>query len=135
MDQVLTCLTAAERAGTLGLTLHRWLNEATLADQPYLAPGPCGAKRYADFPFRATGDIGEDIRACAQLLARRDMEVFVLDQTRPDIGVPVMKVIVPGLRHFRARFAPGRLYTAPVEAGWLGQPRRETELNPICFFL
>ena len=35
------------------------------------------------------------------------MEMLVLDQTRPEIGLPVAKVIVPGMRHFWARFAPG----------------------------
>ena len=32
-----------------------------------------------------------------------------LEQARPDLGLPVAKVVVPGLRHFWARFAPGRL--------------------------
>jgi oxazoline/thiazoline synthase len=69
------------------------------------------------------------------LLARRGLKLLFLDQTRPDIGIPVIKAIVPGLRHFRTRFAPGRLYTAPIEAGWLDRPRLESELNPIGFFL
>lgn len=28
------------------------------------------------------------------------MEFFVLDQTRPEIGLSVARVVVPGLRHF-----------------------------------
>jgi len=44
-------------------------------------------------------------------------------------------VIVPGLRHFWARFAPGRLYDVPVQLGWLPQPLAEEELNPIPMFL
>jgi ribosomal protein S12 methylthiotransferase accessory factor len=62
------------------------------------------------------------------------MEVLVLDQTRPDIGMPVVKVIVPGLRHFWARYAPGRLYNVPVAMGWLDNPLPEEELNPIPVF-
>ena len=58
------------------------------------------------------------------------MEFLVLDQTRPDIGMPVVRVIVPGLRHFRERFAPGRLFDVPVEMGWRGNPLAEAELNP-----
>ena len=50
------------------------------------------------------------------------MEMLVLDQTREEIGLPVVKVIVPGLRHFWARFAPGRLYDVPARLGWV--PRR-----------
>jgi hypothetical protein len=54
----------------------------------------------------------------------------VLDQTRPDIEVPVVRVIVPGLRHFYRRLAPGRLYDVPVKLGWRDRPLAENELNP-----
>ena len=63
------------------------------------------------------------------------MEMLVLDQTRPDIGLPVAKVFVPGLRHFWARFAPGRLYDVPVQLGWLSEPTPESALNPVPMFL
>jgi len=59
----------------------------------------------------------------------------MLDQTRPDVGLPVVKMVVPGLRHFWARFAPGRLYDVPVQMGLLQQPLAEAELNPIPMFL
>ena len=58
------------------------------------------------------------------------MEFLVLDQTRPDIGMPVVRVIVPGLRHFWARFAPGRLYDVPVGMGRRKRPLSEADLNP-----
>jgi hypothetical protein len=45
--------------------------------------------------------------------------------------VPVARVIVPGMRHFYIRFAPGRLYDIPVKLGWLERPRTEAELNPV----
>jgi ribosomal protein S12 methylthiotransferase accessory factor len=54
----------------------------------------------------------------------------VVDQTRADVGLRVVKVIVPGLRQFWARFAPGRLYDVPVRLGWLPRPRKEAGLNP-----
>ena len=63
------------------------------------------------------------------------MEVLVLNQTRPDIELPAVKVIVPGLRHFWARFGPGRLYDTPVDMGWLPKALDESELNPIPLFL
>jgi ribosomal protein S12 methylthiotransferase accessory factor len=55
--------------------------------------------------------------------------------TLPDIGFPVARVIVPGMRHFWARLAPGRLYDVPVKMGWLPRPLREAELNPEAYFL
>jgi hypothetical protein len=53
----------------------------------------------------------------------------VLDQTRPDTGLHVVKVFVPGLRHFWPRLAPGRLYDVPVGMGWLAKPLTEDQLN------
>jgi ribosomal protein S12 methylthiotransferase accessory factor len=64
-----------------------------------------------------------------KLAAERHMEFLVLDQTRKDVGIPVAKVIVPGMRQFWPRLAKGRLYDVPVKLGWLKKPRREGELN------
>lgn len=63
-------------------------------------------------------------------IEHRGLELLVLDQTRPDIGLPVVKAIVPGLRHFWPRFGPGRLYDVPLELGWVSRPLAEDELNP-----
>jgi ribosomal protein S12 methylthiotransferase accessory factor len=75
-------------------------------------------------------DLRDDVRACVDVLRRHGLEVIVLDQTRDEVGLPVVKVIVPGLRHFRPRFAPGRLYDVPLRLGWVDRPLREEELNP-----
>ncbi len=53
------------------------------------------------------------------------------NQTRPDVEVPVVRVIVPGLRHFYRRFGPGRLYDVPVKLGLRDQPMPESELTPF----
>jgi ribosomal protein S12 methylthiotransferase accessory factor len=71
----------------------------------------------------------------AVIHSERGLEMLVLDQTRPDIGLPVVKVIVPGMRHFWARLAPGRLYDVPVALGWLPEPTNESALNPIPVFI
>ncbi|MDH3604162.1 MAG: YcaO-like family protein, partial [Candidatus Tectomicrobia bacterium] len=89
----------------------------------------------ADYPRLWSADLREDVELCVSLAAQRGLETLVLDQTRPDIGLSVVKVIVPGLRHFWRRLAPGRLYEAPVELGWLSTPLREDQLNPISMFL
>jgi ribosomal protein S12 methylthiotransferase accessory factor len=113
-----------------------WLRTATLADQTYLAPdGGQPRRARGDYPECRTDDIRDDVLACQALAEARGLEVLVLDQTRADIGLPVVKVIVPGLRHFWARYAPGRLYDVPVRLGWLGEPLREDQLNPIPLFL
>lgn len=80
-------------------------------------------------------DILDDVLSCQRLVEAHGMEMLVLDQTRPDIRMPVAKVIVPGMRHFWRRLAPGRLYDVPVAMGWLDAPLSEEELNPYPMFL
>ncbi|MEI6559654.1 MAG: TOMM precursor leader peptide-binding protein [Rhodospirillaceae bacterium] len=112
-----------------------WLKTATRANQPYVVPDEAVAlRRRADYPVTHSGDLLRDILECRRRVEARGLEVMVLDQTRPDVGMPVVKVVVPGLRHFWARFAPGRLYDVPVAMGWLDAPTREEDLNPIPVF-
>ena len=114
----------------------RWLRTATVANQPHLAADPrVPPRRLADFTNAASGDLLADIRYGQRLVEARGMEMLVLDLTRADAGMPVAKVIVPGLRHFWARFAPGRLYDVPVAMGWLERPLAEAELNPNPVFI
>jgi ribosomal protein S12 methylthiotransferase accessory factor len=102
-----------------------------LEDHPYLMPGkkPAhGASAAAKF-----GNLGsrEQVDACVRLTTGAGLDFMVLDQTRADIGVPVVRVIAPGLRHFYRRFAPGRLYDVPVKLGLRDRPIAESDLNPI----
>ena len=76
-------------------------------------------------------DTREQVMTCVRLAQRARLDFLVLDQTRPDIEVPVVRVIVPGLRHFYRRFGLGRLYDVPVKLGLRDQPLKENELNPI----
>jgi ribosomal protein S12 methylthiotransferase accessory factor len=115
-------------------TAH-WLTTATVANQPYLLPVDGPLLNAASYPHAWADDVREDVRACQARVERAGMEMLILDQTRPEIGLPVAKVIVPGLRHFWTRFAPGRLYDVPVRLGWLPRPLTEEELNPVPMFL
>jgi ribosomal protein S12 methylthiotransferase accessory factor len=116
--------------------VRAWAETATLTDHPYVAPDPSARRRVAaDYPRCATEDLRDDILFCRAVVERLGMELLVLDQTRPDIGLPTVKVIVPGLRHFWPRFGPGRLYDVPVQLGWLPRPLAEDELNPVAMFL
>ena len=69
--------------------------------------------------------------ACVRLAKQAGLDFLVLDQTRPDIEVPVVRVIVPGLRHFYRRFGRGRLYDVPIKLGLHDRPLKENELNPV----
>jgi len=131
------CLYVAQNVGksdVMSQEVVSWMTTATRANQPYILPDGTLPRTRADYPVQHSDDLFEDIVHCRRLVEERGMEMLVLDQTRPDIGMPVVKVIVPGLRHFWARYAPGRLYDVPVAMGWLDRPLAEEELNPIPIF-
>jgi ribosomal protein S12 methylthiotransferase accessory factor len=113
-----------------------WWQTATLENQPYLVPASAQKVRTKeDYAMPVSDDLYTDVQHCIELVKSKGMELLVLDQTRPDVGLPVVKVIVPGMRHFWARFGPGRLYDVPVRLGRLPQPYTEDELNPHWMFL
>ncbi len=113
-----------------------WWTTATVANQPYLLPDPHAPRSTpASWLPLAGADLADDLTLVQRIVEDRGMEFLVADQTRPDVGLPVARVIVPGMRHFWARFAPGRLYDVPVRLGWLDTPTPESELNPIPVFI
>jgi bacteriocin biosynthesis cyclodehydratase domain-containing protein len=115
---------------------QRWLKVATVANQPYLFPvAGQRPKAAGDFRFVHRPDVRDDVESLTRALAAKGLEPLVLDQTRPDIGLPVVKVLVPGLRHFWARFGPGRLFDVPVRLGRLVAPTPYEQLNPFPMFL
>ena len=108
------------------------LTTATVANQPYLAALPASTDAWRGAP---EADPLDDLTRVQRVIESHGMELLVHDLTRPDIELPVVKVIVPELRHFWPRLAPGRLYDVPVRLGWLPAPLAEDELNPIGMFL
>jgi ribosomal protein S12 methylthiotransferase accessory factor len=114
--------TAASKGEALPLPLRK---------NAYVLPHGKATARGARSAKFAGLDRREQILACVKLARRLGMDFLVLDQTRPDVDVPVVRVIVPGLRHVRRRFAPGRLYDVPVKLGLRKRPVREADLNPL----
>jgi ribosomal protein S12 methylthiotransferase accessory factor len=104
-----------------------WATE-TVETLPYLVPSDDRPRVAADFPLPESHNIAR----CQALIEARGLELLVHDFTRPEIGFPVAKAIVPGMRAERPRHAPGRLYDVPVELGWLDRARTEDELNPLA---
>ena len=112
-----------------------WLNTATVANQPYLLPATSKPlKSIEGLKDESSGDLLLDIQYCCRCVEEKGMEVLVLNQTRAIVGLPVVKVVVPGLRHFWARHAPGRLYDIPLQLGLITSALLEEELNPIPIF-
>jgi ribosomal protein S12 methylthiotransferase accessory factor len=139
LNQMMPQLIAAEPDGRYRCDdpdMVGWLRTATLAGQPYLAPD---ARRAAigpaDYRYQPEADLLDDLLMLQDKVEELGMELLVLDQTRPDVGLPVVKTIVPGMRHFWARLAPGRLYDVPVRLGRLAEPTAYDQVNPIPMFL
>jgi ribosomal protein S12 methylthiotransferase accessory factor len=131
MNQSLPLL-APDIAGRLHSQIANWWQNASVHNQPYLLPDAARpAVCASDFHYVEQTDLLEELNQAQQIVKQKGLEMLVLDQSRPDIGLPVAKVFVPGLRHFWTRFAPGRLYEVPVQINKLSRPLTEAELNPI----
>ncbi|MFC4056740.1 TOMM precursor leader peptide-binding protein [Planomonospora corallina] len=104
-----------------------WCRGAKLDREPWLSPHP-DLQPVTVGPSAST-DLAECVRGCVAAIGAAGSEVIVLDQTRPDLDLNVVKVMAPGLRHFWRRLAPGRLYDAPVRLGWLDRPTPQEEIN------
>ena len=102
-----------------------------LQDHPFLVPASTRTVQTGGDLKVPLHDTREQVEACVEIARRAGLDFLVLDQTRPDVEVPVVRVIVPGLRHFYRRFAPGRLYDVPVKLGLRGEPMPEHELTPF----
>jgi oxazoline/thiazoline synthase len=102
-----------------------------LQEHPFLTPS---SKQMVQPGFSSKFgrlEVCDQVTACVGVAKQAGLDFLVLNQTRADIEVPVVRVIVPGLRHFYRRFAPGRLYDVPVKLGLRDRPLPEDELNPI----
>jgi len=111
-------------------------DQSRIGDPAFLHPAHGAAPRTAtSMPTCGGADLRADIAHCVAVAAAHGMDVLVVDKTRPDIGLPVMQVIVPGLRHFWPRFGPGRLYSVPLALGWHSDELAEVDLNLAPLFL
>lgn len=107
-------------AGSIDSEISRWWKRASLGQHGYLLPRGSTAPEGEKAP-RRDSRVGRLVDA----IGAKGIEVYLKDQTRPDLGVPVMRAIAPGLRHWWARLAPGRLYR---------EVRAEGGLNPVSYF-
>ena len=84
---------------------------------------------------RTTINANRQLEELITTIKRAGLDVIALDLSRREFPLHVARVIVPGLRHFWRRFAPGRLYDVPIQLGWRATQTEEEMLNPvgICF--
>jgi oxazoline/thiazoline synthase len=108
-----------------------WFRRVTLEKAAFLA-GTGTPIRLSKRVGPQSDDLLDDITYCEQLVQKLGMEFLVLDQTRRETGLSCVKVIVPGMRHYWRRLAPGRLYDVPVRLGWFSSKLQEDELNTLA---
>lgn len=114
---------------------RHWWAHSSLAGMDYLAPDEeLPAARLRDFDDSSSEDLYDDVQTCLQRAQEAGLEVLVLDQTRPDIGLNVVKVVMPGMCHFWRRLGQSRMYQVPVSMGWRDDPLPEDEINPFSVF-
>ena len=98
---------------------------------PYLQPE--GTVEWAVRAGQAPA-VAERLSAYVARARELGLEVLWVDLTRADTGMPVVRVMVPGMRSRMPCFAAGRLYDVPVKLGWRSGALREEELNPVPMF-
>ena len=112
-----------------------WLAEGTVAAHSYLTPDPNASYAVVpDAPASAPNNLADVLADVLDIVRSAAEDVLVLDQSRPDVPLTVVRVVAPGLRHFWRRLAPGRLYSVPVTMGWRSSPLLEGELNSTTLF-
>src|SRR5262249_55271843 len=76
---------------------------ASPTDDAWLRPHEqMPARQCDDFRNLSTDDLYEDVVRCVGIAKEHGLETLVLDQTRPETGLHVVKVVVPGLRSWWA---------------------------------
>src|SRR5215468_6767709 len=101
-----------------------WLRRVSLGSMPHLLPSGKSA-----LPANPAGpaSVIDCVRACRKV----GLRFLAVDLTRPEFGVPVVRVIVPGLRPLRRRLAAGRLFDVPIRLGWRRRPMLARDMNPV----
>jgi YcaO-like protein with predicted kinase domain len=85
-----------------------------------LRPAEGAMRRFADVPSFESDDLGDDLSWLQQRLAAAGfVRIALVDLTRPEFGIPVVRVIVPGLEapDDHPDYVPGARATAARAAG------------------
>ncbi len=114
--------------GLLAGSGRRLVSRPLALECPFLDE-PTGVRDRGEFGPPLADDIASAIELCVERLLAAGIETFVLDQSRPEFELDVVRVVAPGLRHYWPRFAPGRLFEVPVAVGWRRTPCSESDLH------
>lgn len=100
-----------------------WAETVRLDDHPFLLPHPDLPRvDLGALPDLSTADLRDDLGEVVARLASAGLSAYLIDQTHPHIGVPTVRVVVPGLVHFWRRLGGTRVRDAPAAMGWQASP-------------
>ncbi|HYI96475.1 MAG TPA: YcaO-like family protein [Bryobacteraceae bacterium] len=118
--------------GSLEYAFARWREQARISSEPHLVPIRISSnERRVNYLDPGVSVFKQCVHTCKQ----HALDLLALNLTRPEIGLPVARVVCPELRSPWRRLAPGRLYNLPVKLGWIPSPRAEHEMNPSPYCL
>ncbi|GAA0242154.1 TOMM precursor leader peptide-binding protein [Cryptosporangium japonicum] len=127
---------SSEPPNRLDRDLAAWLASARVETEDWLAPhGVTGLSPAGGPVVQSAAGLRRELTRCLDRARSAGLDVVVCDQTRPEIELAVVKVVVPGLRHFWRRLGPGRLYDVPVALGRRDTAIAESDVNPWNVFL
>jgi oxazoline/thiazoline synthase len=121
------------RGSVFDYLCEQWAQTVKLCDIPFETAAPLIDELSVQAGERRPAD--QALEYLVDQIRRVGLDAFFVELTREDIQVPCVRVIVPGLRPFWRRLAPGRLYEVPVRMEWRSKPSREEDMNPISFVL
>ena len=106
-----------------------------ITSEPYLFPCESELRLLNAFSSPKNDDIRLDILYCIERANQVNIELLVLNFSRPDLSLRTAKIIAPGLCHIFPYFANDRLYHVPVSLNWRTQAMTEQKLNPLLLLI
>lgn len=103
---------------------------ASATRPPHIIADPTAPRRMPNLPLDIAAHSARDQASwLAALLADHALDMLISDLTLPDVGLPVVKVLAPGLRHAYPELGPGRLHDVPLAQGWITEPVTEAKMR------
>ncbi|MEL6558487.1 MAG: TOMM precursor leader peptide-binding protein [Bacteroidota bacterium] len=122
-------ITLGDEPVDMDLRIKNWLDEESVTDNIYLSASDEIIHIQDKYPGQSFSNLNEVLQYLTAQFQKQSLDLYLLDLTQQDIGMPVVKMIAPNLRHYWRRTGPGRLYEVPVKMGWLSEPKTEDQLN------
>ncbi|MDK2596172.1 YcaO-like family protein [Pseudoalteromonas obscura] len=98
-----------------------------IPNEPFMYPAQDGATSKTTLAY--CDDISDNIINIVEQLAQVGLDTLIVDHSREDLPIHTVKVLVPGLCHMWPQLGNQRLYTLPVQLGWLSEANSELTLN------